>query len=92
MRAMVIATYATLAVFWIVFMIRLAIVGLVIRQEIHETNARCARAITAGTVRSRDDVHQEFAMVHGATDRYVLLVLDLRKWTHRQFFPHGSAR
>ena len=92
MRTVVIAVYATMAVLWITFLVRLAIVGLIIRHEIGETDARCEKAIATGAVRSRDDVHQEFAMVQGATDRYILLVLDLRKWTHRQFFPHGSAR
>lgn len=89
---MVIAVYATMAVLWITFMVRVAIVGLVIRHEIGETNARCGKAIATGAVRSPADVHQEFATVRRATDRYTLLVLDLRKWTHRQFFPHGSAR
>ena len=37
-------------------------------------------------------IEQEYTMVRRATDSMFLLMLDLRKWTHRQFFPHGSAR
>ena len=81
-----------MAALWATVMIRAAIVHSIIQREIREADARCGRAIAAGAVKSHADVRQEFASARRANDHYLFLVLDLRKWTHRQFFPHGSAR
>ena len=92
MWAVLTAAYTIAATAPFCVVTRFAVVSLVLIREIDEVEARCGRAITAGVVRSKADVRQEFTAVSQAIDRFPLLVLDLRKWTHRQFFPHGSAR
>lgn len=72
--------------------LRFAVVACAIRREINDSDERCRTGMTAGRVKRREDVEQEYAAVRRATDRLPVLALDLRKWTHRQFFPHGSAR
>lgn len=89
---MVIAAYTLAVAVPIAILIRTAVVGFAIEREIREADARCGRAIAVGTVKSDGDVRQEFATVAHAVGHYEMLMLDLRKWTHRQFFPHGSAR
>ena len=92
MRAVAITVLYLGAVLTAVMVARFAIVGTVIWREIAAADARCGAGIDSGRVKDKADVEQEYAMVAHAVDDMLLLALDLRKWTHRQFFPHGSAR
>jgi hypothetical protein len=75
----------------VLFAIRILVVDWALMKEIELASSRVRDGIAFGYIRDASGVTQGFVKVKASNDRFVVHVLDLRKWTHRQFFPHGSA-
>lgn len=79
------------AVLFVLAVVRVNVVHFAIAKEIDLVSVRVRRGIESDAITEDAEVAQGYAKVDGALKGFVLCVLDLRKWTHRQFFPHGSA-
>lgn len=82
---------SAVAVFFALAVVRVNVVHFAIAKEIDLVSVRVRRGIESDAITEDTEVVQGYAKVDGALKGFILCALDLRKWTHRQFFPHGSA-
>jgi hypothetical protein len=67
----------------VAFLIRLELVSRMYDKALKATSAECGRRILTGI----GDAWEPW-LQYQACDRFVVHMIDLRKWTFGQFFPH----